>query len=46
MQQPEVPLTLKEYMPVEWFIMVKEEGEEEEVIYFYGMIIVDIDFWY
>lgn len=40
-QQPPVPLTLKEYMSGEWFRMV-EEKEEEEVLG--RMIIVDVDF--
>lgn len=37
-------LPLQEYMPWEWFRMVEEKNEEEEVIYTCKMIIVDIDF--
>lgn len=42
-QQPPVQVTLEECMPADWFRMV-EEKEEEEVLYCYLMIIVDIDF--
>lgn len=31
-QQPLVPVSLEEYMPVEWFRMVEEE-EEEDILY-------------
>lgn len=31
-------------MPEEWFKMVGKEDEEEEVLYFYQIIIVDIKF--
>lgn len=41
MQQLEMPVTLKEYMPGEWFKMTEEE--EEEVIYSRRMIIVYIN---
>lgn len=43
MQWRPVPITIVEYMPEEWFIMVEEE-DGEEVLYSYQMITVDIDF--
>lgn len=35
---------MEDYMPGEWFRMVKEEETEEEVLYSYRIIIVKIDF--
>lgn len=42
--QPAVPITLEEYMLGEWFRMVEEEDEVEEVFYSYRKITVDIKF--
>lgn len=43
-EQPSLPVSLKKYMHAEWFKTVEEEEDEEEVLYSYRMVIVDIDF--
>lgn len=43
-QQPLVPVALEEYMPGGLFRMVKEEKDEDEVLYSCRVIVVDIEF--
>lgn len=44
-QQPPAPITLKEYIPGEWFEIPEEDEEDEEVVrYSCQMITVGIDF--
>lgn len=43
-QQSPLPVTLEEYIPFEWFRIVEEDDQEEEVLYSCKMTIIHMDF--
>lgn len=44
MQQSSIPITTEEYILREWFRMVKEEEDGEEVLYSGKMVVICIDY--